>query len=107
MSSVRLTAVSDFIKLVLTTTAEQARCLLSSATVKQVEALCEIAFNLVNSIASLPAKIRRIVTKHKKLLQRLSKKKVIIKTKSRLIKSNFRAMISILRTVKDSILKLL
>ena len=106
MSSVRLRAVSDFLKLILNTTVEQARCLLSTATLKQIEALCEIAFNLINSITSLPAKIRRIVTKHKKLLQKLCKKRLVVKTKIRLIKSNLRAMLTILKSVKDSILKL-
>ena len=107
MSFARLTAVADYLKLLLNTSVEQARCLLSTATVKQVDALCEISYNLLNCIKKLPSKIRRATTKNKKLLQKLSKKKLAFNSKLKLIKKHYQEMIHVLKAAKESLLKLL
>ena len=103
--SERIRSTADYLRLLLNTNNEQSRILLNSATSKQTEALCEIAFNLLT--LPLPPKIRRFLNRNKKLLQRLSKKKTSFKQRSKILRKYFRQILKILLKVKQFLLKIL
>ena len=105
MTSKRLTAVADYLRLLLTTSAEQARSLLLSITTIQVQALSEIAHNLLRS--TLPSKFKKTVAKYKTLLQKLGKKSGSIKIKIKLVKKHLRQVLNVLLSMKDSLMKLI
>ena len=105
MASARLTSCASYIRLLLETTKEQALALLSTATTRQIEAIGEIAFNLIT--LSLPANVKRLVTRSKDLLQKLAKKKISFRSKIRLLKKNCSKFMSLLQKIKTSLLNLL
>jgi hypothetical protein len=105
MASDRLRAVANYIRLLLNTSVNQARSLLSTATADQAKALCEVAFNLLKS--KVPLKIRKIVKKYKKLLEKLTRKGISIASKIKLLKTHCRQVLAVLGSVKESLMKLI
>ena len=105
MTSVRLRAEGDYIRLLLSTTKEQGCMLLAAATTKQIEAICEIVLNLLTQI--LPKTIKAIVSRHKSLLEKLAKKRTAIRSKARLLKKHCKTILRILQSVRDLLIELL
>lgn len=105
MASAVLRSSENYIKLLLETNKDQAKVLLAHATPKQVEAISEIAFNLLH--LSLSNRIKRVVEKVKHLLKRLTKKAVSFKAKISLLKRNAHTVLKLLKLIKDSLLQLL
>ena len=73
----------EFIKLLLTTDPRQARALLSTITSKQVEAIVEIAYNLLR-IANSKSD-RTVLNKRRSLLKKLINKKISVGKTKKLI----------------------
>ena len=104
MAVSQLRPAANYIKLILETTKEQAKLLLSHPTVKQIEALSEIAFNLIT--ISIPNDIKALIQRNKSFLVKLAKKTSSIKSKLRLLKANTLKLIRILLAIKESLLQL-
>lgn len=100
-----ITQASDYLKLFLNTTKHQAKLLLKSASSLQINALCEIVYNLLT--VSVPDKTKKLIKKCQKLFKKLGSRKLSTKTKVRLILSRFGIIISILFALKPLILELL
>lgn len=100
-----LIEVADYLKLFLNTTKEQAKSLLKSATSLQVDALCEIGFNLLS--VSVPSDIKKKIKKCEKLFKKLGRKRLSTKTKIKLILSQFSLFLAILFRLKPLILELI
>lgn len=100
-----LTEATDFLNLFLNTTKQQAKGLLKSGTSAQINALSEIAFNLL--IVSVPKDIKKKINKCRKLFKKLGTKRLSTRTKIKLILSQFSLFLSILMTLKPLILELI
>lgn len=96
---------SDYLRLFLSTSKDQARLLLKSGTTNQINALCEIAYNLLT--VSVPDKVKKLIKRCQKVFKKLGRKNISSKTKVRLILSKFTLFLSILLTLKPLILELL
>ena len=105
MTSSQLSASENYIRLLLNTTKEQAKILLSSATPKQFEAISEIVFNLLTLV--LPHNVKLLVNRNKKFLQRIIKKTGTLKSKIKRLRLNAQKIMRILLSIKESIFQLL
>ena len=97
--------VSDFLKLLLTTTKEQVRALFYTLTPIQTLAICEIALNIQK--LPLSKKLLKELQKRKYLFKKLSDRNLTIKAKITLIQTHYRLVQTALQLVKREILSLL
>jgi hypothetical protein len=97
--------VADFLKLLLSTTKEQARALFYTLTPIQTLAICEIAFN----IQKLPVtrKVLKELQKRKYLFKKLGDKTLGVQKKIILIQTHYRQVRATLQLIKAEILSLL
>lgn len=105
MASALLRASENYIKLILETDKNQAKILIANATPSQVEAIAEIASNLLS--LSLPNNIAKVIKKYSRILTRLAKSALNIRAKLRILKRHALTILKILGLVKDSLLRLL
>ena len=94
-----------FIKLLLDTTNEQSRALFQSITNKQIQVISEICFNLL--LISVDKSTQLIIKKRKKILEKLSNKKISLLNKKRIIKKHYIQLRHTLLHIKDKLLELL
>ena len=94
--------VSDFLKLLLTTTKEQ---VFYTLTPIQTLAICEIALNIQK--LPLSKKLLKELQKRKYLFKKLSDRNLTIKAKITLIQTHYRLVQTALQLVKREILSLL
>lgn len=104
MSDILLTN-QYFIKLLLDTTNEQSRALFQSITNKQILVISEICFNLL--LISVDKSTQLIIKKRKKILEKLSNKKISLLNKKRIIKKHYIQLRHTLLHIKDKLLELL
>ena len=95
----------DFLKLLLSTTKDQARALFHTLTPIQTLAICEIAINIQN--LPLTKKIVRELQKRKFLFKWLGDKSIKVQNKLELIQTHYRQVQSSLLLIKNQILSLL
>lgn len=105
MASAVLRSSENYIKLILETDKKQARILIANATPAQVEAIAEIASNLLT--LSLPNNVAKIIKKYSSILTRLAKTALNARAKLRILKRHAVTVLKILGVVKDSLLRLL
>ena len=103
--SMTIKKVSDFLKLLLTTTKDQARALFYTLTPIQTLAICEIALNIHKFPIS--KKILKELQKRKYLFRRLSDRSLSVKAKITLIQSQYKQVQTSLQLIKREILSLL
>ena len=96
---------TSFLRLLFETVKKQALLLLKNTTPTQALALSEIAFNLLD--LPLSSDQEKGVTKHKKILKRLSKKKTSITSKQKLISKYSKDIYSLLKVVEEPLLQLI
>lgn len=91
----------EFLYLLLTTTKEQKRALLYTITKRQVQAISEVAHNLLN----LPLKqsVGVIIERRRKTLQKIGNKKFSVRTRSSLIKKHMTQLLDTFQLVKSQL----
>ena len=102
-----LEAHADFVRLLLQTPSKtQAVALLDTCTNGQIDALSDIAKNLLHLPLSPSARI--VVSKRRNLLNKLSpSSKLSVHQKARLIGKHYRLVLEVLKAVKKPLLQLL
>lgn len=105
MASALLRSSENYIKLILETDKNQAKILISNATLTQVQAIAEIASNLLS--LPLPNNVAKVIKKYSRLLTRLAKTALNARAKLRIMKRHALTIFKILMLVKDSLLRLL
>ena len=105
MSSEAVRSEEYYFRLLLETDKNQAKLLLTNPNSGQLNALCEIAFNLISLV--LPKKAQRMLKKAKTFLTKISKKAVSIRVKLQLLKKHWKVLLDLLKSVKDEILLLI
>ena len=97
---------ADYLSLLLRTHShKQAIALLVTATTDQIQAISEIALNLVNLPLSGEAEAQ--VNKRRRFLERIGNNHSSLKARARLLKRNHRILLEILHPVTGQILRLL
>ena len=105
MMSKLLQSNTYFLRLLFHTTKKQALLLLENTTPSQSLALGEIALNLLH--LPLNKKEKKEVSRHNNVLKKISKKKLPIKTRQKLISKNKKVIYSILQSIESSLFKLI
>lgn len=91
MSSKRLSCVKQFIKFILDEciTDKQAQLLLSNLSNPQIKAITEILHNLIRGNLKLNSEFRKEVKSHNRVLKKISKDKLSLKNRQKLIKRHW------------------
>ena len=105
MSSELLRSEKYFIQFLLETSEQQAKIVLYNPTNNQIQALSEIARNLIS--LQLPKKYSTVVKKNKRFLQLLGKDKTSFRSKLSTIRKHLSTFLKIIRMIKDSLILLL
>ena len=95
-----------YIHLLTIASKNQARALLETASKDQVQDICLIIFNLSKNIAVLSPKTKKLLIKHKKLVQTLSTK-ISPEKKYKTIRKYWLAIYNLLISAKTLLLKAL
>ena len=103
--SKRLLKEKPFLELLLTTDKSQAKALMETITLNQVEVIVEILTNLQR--LNVPQKTRALLQKRKRVLTSLTNTRTKLSTKLRIIRRHFRQVIDTLHSVKRRLLELL
>ena len=86
MTTSALAGSENYIRLLLETNRDQAKILLANPTTKQIEAITEIAYNLL--VIELPSQLKRVINKSKQILRKLAKKTSSVRGKIRILRKN-------------------
>lgn len=105
MSSEAVRSEEYYFRLLLETDKKQAKLLLTNPNSGQLSALSEIAYNLISLV--LPKQAQKLVKKLKTFLTKISKKATSIRAKIGLLKKHWKALLDVLKSVKDEILMLI
>lgn len=95
----------EFLRLLLTTSRDQAAALVDTITPAQVLLLSEIAFNALQ--LPLSKKTRSLVDKKKKLFEDIASKTKSKEQKTRLIRKNYKPLLTTLWALKPQLMLLL
>ncbi len=101
--------VKHFVLLLLdkSTSKEQAKALLETATLDQVNAVSEITYNLLSGNLPLNSKVNSILKKRKRVLNKLANKSISQKERSCIILQHTRLILDTLLLNKSILLRLL
>lgn len=100
-----LQKVANFLKLLLSTTKDQAKALFYTLTPVQTLALCEILFNIQKH--PLTARVAKELQKRKYLIKKLTDKNTSVSRKLTLIQNHYRQIQHTLELVKKELLEIL
>ena len=101
----RLRDCSSYLRLLLSGDKIQSEAILVTATDKQVECLSEI----IRNILRLPVgkKTRDLITKHKKILDKLSDNNISVRKRLEIVQSSPAKVLDVLLSVKSKLIQLL
>ena len=97
--------VSNFLKLLLHTTKEQAKALFYTLTPVQTLVICEIVFNIQH--LSIARKAVSEIQKRSSLFNKLGDKTLSTRNKLALIQTHYKQVQSILQLIKSDVISLL
>ena len=95
-----------FIRLLISTTANQQKALINSITRDQVKSIIEITYNIINLHIPVAQADRKKLIRHISLIKDIGLKKLSIKKKTDLIKSKKRIIIAMLKAVINTVEKI-
>jgi len=96
-----------FFHLLLSCSKTQGKALLETADREQVANLVNLIYNIVLNSSVLPAHTKKLLSKHKKLISKLTNKKNSDKKKYSIIRNNSSQIHSILLSGKKALIKVL
>ena len=94
----------DYLTLLLNTSKNQAVALIDSATTEQIALLSEIAYNLLR--LPLGKKAARLVKSKQQVFDRLAKKGLSLEQKQRLLRKNYKLILTVLWELKQQLQQL-
>lgn len=99
----RLEENRSFLHLLLNSHHSQVIALLKTIDKKQSFLICEIVLNTLEGVLKLSPHSRRTLQKYKVVLRKLAEKKGSIKSKQKLINSNCKAVLHLLKVVNKQL----
>ena len=104
-----LLAAASYIRLLLdpNTSKTQVKALLHTANDQHLNAICEIAYNLLHSKLPLSLKAKSVLKSHQRVLLKLSDKTVTVRDKANYIRRKLTAVFHILYVSRKLILNYL
>ena len=94
----------DYLMLLLNTSKNQAVALIDSATTEQIALLSEIAYNLLR--LPLGKKAARLVKSKQQVFDQLAKKGLGLEQKQRLLRKNYKLILTVLWELKQQLQQL-
>ena len=93
---------SDFLNLLYKTHLQQKRALIDTASLAQIEILCEIILNIVSGIIDLDQETKQKFQRKKAILEVILKKTTSKKRKQLLLKNNLKVIGTFLKIVLNN-----
>lgn len=99
----RLQENKGFVELLLNSHNLQVEALLKSVNIKQTYLVCEIVLNILEGVLQLTPIAKTRLKKYKTIFRNLTKRRGSIKSKQKLIISNSKALLLLLKSVNKQL----